>query len=117
VASVFNTISTSVRLRRRELAMLRSIGMTDGSFHRMLSFECLFFGLKALLYGLPIALLANVLVHLAMGRAIELPFLLPWPAIWAAIIGVFAVVFLAMQYSLRKTNRENIIDVLRTDAV
>jgi len=117
VASVFNTVTTSVRLRRRELAMLKSIGMTDGSFHRMLSYECLFFGTKALLYGLPIALIANVLVYLAVGHAIELPFQLPWPAIGAAVLGVFAVVFAAMRYGLQKTNRENVIDVLRTDAV
>jgi hypothetical protein len=39
--NVFNTISTNVRLRRRELAMLRSVGMGDREFGRMMRFECL----------------------------------------------------------------------------
>lgn len=43
-ANVFNTISTNIKLRRRELAMLRSVGMAEGEFHRMLRFECLFYG-------------------------------------------------------------------------
>jgi len=115
-ASVFNTVSTSIRLRRRELAMLRSIGMTDASFSRMLSLECLFFGLKALLIGLPIAIAANYLIYLAIGTAIQLPFSMPWLAIGIAVCGVFSLVFLAMQYSIRTTNQENIIDILRTDA-
>ena len=40
-ANVFNTISTNIRLRRRELAMLRSIGMSDREFRKMMSFECI----------------------------------------------------------------------------
>lgn len=42
VANVFNTISTNIRLRRRELAMLRSVGMSDRDFNKMMYFECAF---------------------------------------------------------------------------
>ena len=34
VANVINTISTNIKLRRRELAMLRSVGMSDRDFKR-----------------------------------------------------------------------------------
>lgn len=53
VANVFNTVSTNIRLRRRELAMYRSIGMAEGDFQKMLNLECLFYGLRALAWGLP----------------------------------------------------------------
>ena len=55
VANVFNTISTNIKLRRRELAMLRSVGMSEHDFQKMMNFECIFYGMRALLYGLPIA--------------------------------------------------------------
>ena len=42
VANVFNTISTNIQLRRREFAMLQSVGMTGSAFRKMMNFECLF---------------------------------------------------------------------------
>lgn len=52
VANVFNTISTNIKLRRRELAMLRSVGMSDRDFQKMMNFECALYGMKALLFGM-----------------------------------------------------------------
>ncbi len=70
VANIFNTISTNMNLRRREFAMLRSVGMTPKSFNRMIYFESLFYGLKALLYGLPAALLLSVLMAMSIASGI-----------------------------------------------
>ena len=56
ITSVFNTINTSIALRRKEFAVLRSIGLTPNGFNKTLCFESLFFGLKALFYGIPVAL-------------------------------------------------------------
>ena len=39
VTSVFNTISTSMALRKREFAVLRSIGLTNRGFNKILFFE------------------------------------------------------------------------------
>src|SRR5690606_25401925 len=35
IANIFNTISTSISLRKREFAMLRSVGMTPKGFNKM----------------------------------------------------------------------------------
>lgn len=53
VANVFNTISTGIHLRRREFAMLKSVGMTNRGFNGMMCYKCLLYGFKALLYGCP----------------------------------------------------------------
>ena len=47
-SNVFNTISTNISLRRREFAMLKSVGMTQKGFRRMMNYECLLYGSKAL---------------------------------------------------------------------
>ncbi len=66
VTSVFNTISTSMALRKREFAVLRSIGLTRGGFNKMLFFESLFFGMKSLIFALPVSirLLFLFIIHL-----------------------------------------------------
>ena len=53
LANVFNTISTSISLRRREFAMLKSIGLSEKGFMRMMNYECIIYGVKGLAWGLP----------------------------------------------------------------
>ena len=117
VANVFNTISTNIRLRRRELAMLRSVGMSDRSFNRMMRFECAFYGLQALAIGLPLSLICSVLVYFAFtgGGADELIFTVPWAALGISTASVLLVIFVTMMYAVGKLRRENIIDALRDD--
>ncbi len=51
VANVFNTISTSISVRRREFAMLRSVGMTPKSFNRMIRYESILWDEGAALWA------------------------------------------------------------------
>ena len=39
IANIFNTISTSISLRKREFAMLKSVGMTPKGFSKMMNYE------------------------------------------------------------------------------
>lgn len=117
VANVFNTISTNIRLRRRELAMLRSVGMSDRDFKKMMNFECAFYGMRALLFGLPIAAISSWLIYKGMvvGGADNIDFVFPWVSIGISAFSVFFVVFITMLYSISKIKRENIIDAIRDD--
>jgi putative ABC transport system permease protein len=54
VTNIFNTISTGMSLRAREFAMLRSVGMTNREFNRMIRLESLMYGSRSLLIGLPV---------------------------------------------------------------
>ena len=65
VANVFNTTTTNVLLRRRDFAMLRSAGMTRGGLNRMICYECLLYGTRALLIGLPLSVLMFIVVGCA----------------------------------------------------
>ncbi|MFD3157960.1 ABC transporter permease [Haloimpatiens sp. FM7330] len=117
VANVFNTISTNIKLRRRELAMLRSVGMSERDFQKMMNFECAFYGMKALLFGLPTAILSSWLIYKGMvrGGANDIHFVLPWGSIGISVFSVFLVVFITMLYAISKIKKENIIDALRDD--
>ncbi|MDD4850908.1 MAG: ABC transporter permease [Gemmiger sp.] len=117
VANVFNTISTNIKLRRRELAMFRSVGMSERSFRKMMNFECLFYGLRALAWGLPLSAVAAWLVYKALfiGGAEAIDFVFPWRSMLVSTLGVFTIVFITMLYATDKIKKENIIDALRDD--
>lgn len=77
VANIFNTVSTSISLRTREFAMLRSVGMTKQSLNRMLRFESMFYGMKALIWGIPISILIEFLMYGGLSRNFSFGFYLP----------------------------------------
>lgn len=116
VANVFNTISTNIRLRRRELAMLRSIGMSDRKFRKMMSFECILYGARTLFLGLPTAGILSWLIYrwMVWGGA-EIDFMFPWDSMGISVLGVFLAVFVTMLYAVNRIRKENIIDALRDD--
>ncbi len=115
LANVFNTISTNIRLRRREFAMLRSVGMTRKGFRKMMNFECLLYGTKGLLYGIPAALFATWLMYRAINAGAMMPYLFPWKSLMISVICVFGVVFATMLYGMHKEEKENTMDALRNE--
>jgi putative ABC transport system permease protein len=116
VANVFNTISTNIKLRRREFAMLRSVGMSDRDFSKMMRFECILYGARTMLWGLPLSGVLSYLLFRGMkiGGG-EINFIFPWSSIGISVFGVFFVVFVTMLYAVSQIKRENIIDALRDD--
>lgn len=117
VANVFNTMSTNMMLRRREFAMLKTIGMTDKGFNRMLYYECIMYGSKALLFGIPVALLFTWWIYKSVSEIWSTGYQVPWMAIAVAVISVFAVVLATMMYSKRKINQMNMLDVIKDENI
>lgn len=118
VANVFNTISTNIKLRRRELAMLRSVGMSDKDFTKMMNFECIFYGMWTLLFGIPLATLSSWLIFKGIVIAEQtdhLSYAFPWGSMAISVVGVLFIVFITMLYAIRKIKKDDIIDALRDD--
>lgn len=118
ITSVFNTISTSLALRKKEFAMLRSIGLTPKGFQKILWFESMFFVLKALLYSLPVSFVVIWFVHQSMGQGLDIPgMLIPWEAVMIAVIFSFIIVLMTTIYSTRKMRHENILEAIREENI
>jgi ABC-type transport system, involved in lipoprotein release, permease component len=115
IANIFNTVTTNIALRRREFALLRSVGMTPPSFNRMIRFESVFYGLKALLYGLPISVAVSLLLNNIQSDVFEFGLSLPWASYAMAIVLIFVIVGATMFYSSAKIKKENIIDALKAE--
>ncbi|SNT18082.1 putative ABC transport system permease protein [Anaerovirgula multivorans] len=117
VANIFNTISTGIALRKREFAMLKSVGMTSKSFNKMINYESIFYGIKALVYGLPISFAMMYLIYRTLMMKFRFGFEIPWVSVFIAIAAVFIIVGVAMLYSSKKVKKENIIDALKQEII
>jgi putative ABC transport system permease protein len=115
VTNIINTLDTNIKLRRREIAMLKSVGLTPGGFRRMLRYESLFYGLTALLYGLPLGIALSVVIYLQFGGVSRFAFSLPWGAIAACVLGILALVFATMMVSGAMVRNDNIVDTIKDE--
>ena len=95
--------------------MLRSVGMTSKGMKKMLNFECILYGTKALMYGLPVSAIVTLFISRSIDQGIDTVFRMPWGAVGIAVLSVFLVVFATMMYSMSKVRKDNTIDALKNE--
>lgn len=117
VTNIFNTITSNMDLRAQEFAMLKSIGMTKREFNRMIILETILYSSKSLFYGTASGLVACLLLYKAFDPEKVNPFVIPYKAILICIVFVFAIVYIIMHYSIKKINKQNMIDTIRKETV
>lgn len=118
VANVFNTLTNSIILRTREFAMLKSAGMGDRAFARMLVYECASYAVRGLAIGLVAATGATYLFYYGSSMSFTgLSFTLPWASVGLAVAVVLLVLALSVAFALRRSHASSVVDALRADAV
>lgn len=117
VTNIFNTITTNMELRQKEFANLKSIGMTKKEFNRMIRLESVLYGGKALVIGIPIGVILSYLLFKAFGISYEMTYELPFKAIGISIVVVAILIWVIMRFSLKKINKQNIIETIRKDNI
>lgn len=114
VANIINTVSTNIALRRKEFAMLKSVGTTPNGFSKMISLESVFYALKAVVIGVPISVAVCIVLN-KMLDSNAIPYTFDFKLYLIVIAVVFAVIGLTMLYSVRKLKDDNIIETLKED--
>lgn len=114
IANVFNTMTTNINLRRRELAMLTSVGMTPAGLRKMMLYECIMYGCKSLMYSIPVSLFATYWIYRIASGTVS-GFFIPWASVAVAVCSVFVVVFTTCIYAVRKLNKVSVVDTLKNE--
>lgn len=114
IANIINTISANIALRRKEFAMLKSVGTTPKGFSKMVSLESVFYALKAVIFGVPISVLISVALNKMLGES-STPYHFDIKLYLSVIIVVFVLILITMIYSVRKLKSDNIIEALKED--
>lgn len=114
-ANVTNTVYTNLALRRREFAMLRSVGMKQKELSRMMRLEGGRYALEALLLGAPPSLAASFLIWYTLRAGADISFAPPWAALLAAALGALLVVLVTMSVAMRQIRRDDIAQALKCE--
>lgn len=83
----------------------------------MMNYECLTYGMKSLLWGLPVSALVTYAIYRVTDVAFSMSFYIPWQSIVIAAGSVFVVVFSTMIYATSKVNKDNPIDALKNESI
>ena len=113
VTNIINTITTSMELRKQEFAILRSVGMTNKEFNRMIRLETLFIGIKSLFFGIPL----GTAIAYGIYQVGKMPFEIPLKPILYSAIAVIVLIASIMQYSLVKIKKQNTIETIRNENI
>ncbi len=111
ITSVVSTLSTSVALRRRQFALLRSTGMTPPGVMRTLRLESVLYALTTCMLGIPLGLLCAYAMHRLL--ATGLPFVPAWGTVLAVIPASFLISWLTLSVSSRQLKTLHIADTLK----
>lgn len=117
VTNIINTISTSMEERRREFAMIKSVGMTPKSFKKSIYLESIYYGLKSIFWGLLISLGIDYLMYSTLARSLDYGYTFRWQYYLIAVVAIFLIIGFALIYSMSKIKNDNIIETLKHDEI
>lgn len=119
ITNIFNTITNTMSLRRKEFAMLKSIGMTKREFSRMIRLESIFMCVKSLLYGTAIGLVGAFGLNKILKGSFKTSgeFILPVFSIAICVVVVLLLIIVLMKYSIGKINKDNIIETIKNENI
>ena len=120
VVSIIGTISASLNLRRKEFAILKSIGLSNKQFNKMIFYESLMLSLKSLLFGILLfILIVSIFIKITMINdatyegLLQIPLNIYLTPLLICIIGVILIVYLSFLIATHKIKKDNIVDVIK----
>lgn len=114
VFNIINTISSGIASRRKEFAMLKSVGTTPAGFNKMIMLESAFYGMRALIVSIPLSVLISKGMNMVIAEA-AIPFELNWITYLVVVAVVFVVIGATMLFSVKQVQKENIIETLKEE--
>lgn len=118
MANVFNTVTNSLILRRREFAVMKSVGLSNRQFRAMVAEECVAWCIRGLVPGVLLSLLVSFLLwQVISGSMTGLAFTLPWNYVALAAAMTVVAVGASVAYGMHRCRADNVVEALRADAV
>jgi len=113
--NIVNTISTNLILRTKELAMLKAVGMDQGTLKGMVSLESLYYGLYASIYGGLVGTGLTYILHKILLEIREFKWVVPWKNILIASISAILIALFSGYGPMKRINDGNIIENIKME--
>lgn len=118
MANVFNTVTNGLILRRREFAVMRSVGLSNRQFRRMIADECVTWCLRGLIPGIVLSLGISYLLYRQVALSMSgMGFFIPWGYVALAVALTAFAILSSVAYGMHRCKADNLVEALRTDNV
>lgn len=104
ITNVYNTITASMNLRKREFEVLKAIGMTNKQFNKMFSYESLIYGIKSLVIGIILGIILSYGLYYIIKTNLEMKYYFPAIQIIIMVILTILVIYMSTK-TARKNNK------------
>ncbi|TQR30871.1 FtsX-like permease family protein [Lysinibacillus sphaericus] len=112
--NIFNTITISILVRRKELAALKSIGMSQKDLKKMITYEALIYGFSGSLQGIFFGcILSYIITYNATSGFLKAEWSIPYIACFITFVAALLISYLSVLLPLRRIRQDNIINTIR----
>ena len=115
--SVISTLATNIRIRSREFAVLRSIGMTSSSLRKMIYSESIICIVKAFLPGIVLGIAIPFGMNLSIRKVMPVLYHFPWMTFLIGMTVLISIVMFITFIEINKLKDKNIIEKIRMDVM
>ena len=115
LTNIFQNISQSMRIRKREFAALQSIGMTVKDLRKMLLFENAMYGVIGCVIGIQISFLLLQEVRHEFSKWNEINWVTPWDMVPLQIFIAILLIVLPMLHTVFQMKNMNLIEEIRNE--
>lgn len=115
--SVISTIATNIRVREREFAILKSVGMTNASLKKMIYSESIICITRASISGTLLGVLIPYLINFSIRRVYPVIYSMPCMDLLLSVVIVLAVVLTVTKLEINKMKKQNLIETIHMDTM
>jgi len=114
--NILNTITISIMVRRKELAALKSIGMSQKDLKKMITYEALIYGFSGSLQGIFFGcILSYIISYNATSGFLKAEWSIPYIACFITFVAALVISYLSVLLPLRRIRQDNIINTIREE--
>lgn len=111
--NIINTITMNITLRRKELSVLKSIGMSQKDLKKMIMYEGVFYGLVGGTIGSIAGCVFTYIIYDVLYDIVGLTWRLPLKLCIITILVSIIISFLSVLIPMKKIEKDNVIEAIR----
>lgn len=113
ITAVISTIATNIRVRTREFAVFKSIGMTNKSIRKMIYIESIICMVKAFVPGIVIGIAIPFCINIFIRKVFPVTFHIPWVVVIVGLLLITMIVMVITCIEIHKMKNKSIIEEIR----
>lgn len=113
--NIINTITMNITLRRKESAMLKSIGMSQKDLRAIIRYEGMFYGIIGGTLGAIVGCFLSYSISNVLSGVVVMQWKLPLGLSVITILVAMAISYLSTLIPLKKIEKDNVIETIREE--